>query len=157
MAKFVSVLPDEVIAEFESVGNNTEQIFGAMTEAGAKVVEAKVKASVPVASMASHVKLSKTYKTPSDDGINTKVYISGYIPFKGNRTTFSRRGKSGGSVYTTTKGIPVAFLANVFEYGRSFFDFPKKPFFRKAFDGGDIEKAMLDAQKTASGGLLENE
>lgn len=157
MAKFISVLPDEVIAEFESVGNNTEQIFGAMTEAGAKVVEGKIKASVPVSEMSQHVRISRTYKTPSDDGINTKVYLSGYLPFKGNRTTFSRRGKSGGSVYSTNKGIPVAFIANIFEYGRSHLPFPKRPFLRKAFSGGDIEKAMLEAQKTASGGLLTDE
>lgn len=155
MAKFVSVLPDKVIEELNSVGDNTEEIFGAMTRAGAEVVEGKIKATVPIPEMANHVRLSKTYKTPTDDGINTKVYLSGYMPFKGNRTTFSRRGKKGGSVYTTKKGIPVAFISNIFEYGRSWYDFPKKPFLRKAFSGGDIEAKMLEEQKRITGGLLE--
>ena len=157
MAKLLTVLPDGVIKEMEAVSLNTEEIFGAMTRAGAEAVAQKVKASVPVPEMASHVKLSKTYKTPSDDGINTKVYLSGYLPFKGNRWQFSRRAKAGGKVYSTTKGIPVSFLANVFEYGRSMITFPKKPFFRKAFTGSDVEEAMMEAQKKASGGLLDNE
>ena len=53
------------------------------------------------------------------------------------------------------KGIPVDFLAMVYEYGRSGYPFPKKPFFRKAWNKGKIEQAMLEAQKRASGGLLD--
>lgn len=155
MAKFVKVLPDEVIKDFEMIYTNTDKIFGQMTRAGAKVVMENVKASVPLPEMASHVKLTKTYKTPSDGGINTKVYFSGYLPFKGNRKTFKRRGRSGGAVYTTTEGVPVDFLAQIYEYGRSYPSFPKKPFFRSSFKEGQIEKAMLEAQKKASGGLLD--
>lgn len=155
MAKMNMVLPDEVMKEFKKIYDNTENIFGEMTKAGAEVVAKNVKAHVPVSAMASHVKLTRTYKTPSDGGINTKVYLSGYLPFKGNRTTFSRRGRSGGSVYTTSKGIPVDFLAQVFEYGRSTAPFPKKPFLRAAFKTNQIEQAMLKAQKKASGGLLD--
>lgn len=155
MAQFKVVLPDDVMKDFKKVYDNTEEIFGAMTEAGAKVAMSNVKASVPKAEMARYVKLTKTYRTPTDGGINTKVYFSGYLPFKGNRKTFARRGRSGGAVYTTTKGIPVDFLAQVYEYGRSGKPFPKKPFFRKSFNKGSIEKAMLKAQKDASGGLLE--
>lgn len=155
MATLQTILPDDVIKDFKKLEKNTDEIFGEMTKAGAEVVLSNIKSSVPLPEMASHVKLSKTYKTPSDGGINTKVYFSGYLPFKGTRTTFTRRGRSGGSVYTTTKGIPVDFLAQVYEYGRSTRPFPKKPFFRKSFRKNQIEQAMLKAQKRASGGLLD--
>lgn len=155
MANLKVVLPDAVIKEFERVYNSTEEIFGAMTRAGASVVASNVKAGVPKEEMSAYVKLTKTYRTPTDGGINTKVYLSGYMPFKGNRTTFARRGRSGGAVYVSTKGIPVDFLAKIYEYGRSNAPFPKKPFLRRAFNAQAIEKAMLDAQKEASGGLLE--
>lgn len=157
MAKFVLQLPDEIMKDVQFVGNNTEKIFGAMTKAGAEVVAGKVRATAPVKGMAEHVKISVQYKTPSDDGINTKVYFSGYLPFSGNRTSFSRRGKAGGIVYSTSKGIPVAFLANIFEYGRSTSPFPKRPFFRKAFSGSGVRNAMINAQVKESGGLLKDE
>ena len=148
-------LPTDIMKDFKKIHDNADEIFGAMTRAGAEVAMSNIKATVPVPAMAQHVKLTRTYKTPSDDGINTKVYFSGYLPFKGNRTTFARRNRGGGKMYVTDKGIPVDFLAQVFEYGRSGKPFPKKPFVRKAFKKGQLEKAMLDAQKKASGGLLE--
>ena len=155
MAKFKMELPKEIMSDFQKIYKNSDQIFGEMTKAGAEVVLNNVKASAPHPDIGSHAKLSRTYKTPSDDGINTKVYFSGYIPFKGNRKTFVRRGRKGGKVYTTTKGIPVEFLALVYEYGRSGASFPKRPFFRKSFKKSQIESAMMTAQKKASGGLLD--
>ena len=155
MAKYKMELPTDIMKDFQKIYNNSEQIFGEMTKAGAETVLQTVKATAPNSDIASHAKLTRTYKTPSDDGINTKVYFSGYIPFKGRRRSFARRGRKGGRVYTTTKGIPVDFLAMVYEYGRSGYPFPKKPFFRKAWNKGKIEQAMLEAQKRASGGLLD--
>ena len=155
MAGFKAVLPDDVIKDMKKIHDSTEEIFGEMTKAGAEKALHNVKSSVPLSEMASHVKLSRTYRTPSDGGINTKVYFSGYLPFSGGRTTFVRRGRSGGRVYSSNKGVPVDFLAIIYEYGRSGKPFPKKPFFRNSFKKGEIEKAMMDAQKKASGGLLE--
>lgn len=155
MAKFNAILPDDVMKDFKKIYNNTDEIFGGMTKAGAEVVMSNVKAGVPIPEMASHVKLTKTYKTPSDGGINTKVIISGYLPFSNpNRKYFSRSGANG-KTYVTTKGVPVDFLANVFEYGRSGKPFPKKPFFRRSFRASQIEAAMKKAQKELSGGLLD--
>lgn len=155
MAKFEMQLPDEIMKDFQRIYDDSDRIFGNMTKAGAEVALSNVKAHVPIPEMASHVKLTRTYKTPSDDGINTKVYISGYLPFKGNRKSFSRRGRDGGNVYSTKKGVPLEFLANIYEYGRSGSPFPKRPFFRKAFRKSEIEKAMLAEQKRSSGGLLD--
>ncbi len=155
MAKFSMELPTEVMKDFEKINANADEIFKEMTKAGAQVAAQAVKAAVPNRDLAGHVKVSVSYKTPSDGGVNTKVYFSGYIPFKGNRKTFKRRGSKGGAVYTTTKGVPAGFLAQLYEYGRSTAPFPKRPFFRKSFNKQKIEAAMLDAQKKASGGILK--
>ena len=155
MAKFQLELPSEIMKDFQKVHDNADKILGDMTKAGADVAMNNIKANLPLSEMGSHVKLSRTYKTPSDDGINTKVYFSGYLPFSdANRKYFTRSGRSGGKTYSTAKGVPVDFLAILFEYGRSNLPFPKRPFFRKAFNKSQIENAMLDAQRKSSGGLL---
>lgn len=156
MARFDVMLPDKELKEMRELYNNTDEIIGGMTKAGAKVALNNMKNNAPSSDIASHIKLSKTYKTPSDGGINTKVYISGYLPFSDpNRKIFTRRGANG-KLYSTTKGVPVAFLAQLYEYGRQNGNpFPKKPFMRNAFRRSEIEKAMLKAQKELSGGLLD--
>jgi len=163
MAMFKAELPTDIMKDFKKIYDNSEKIFGEMTRAGAEVAMQNVKATAPIPELKIHVKLTKTYKTPTDDGINTKVYFSGYIPFSGNRKEFTRKGGSG-KAYTTSKGVPAAFVAQVTEYGTSQRyteigayrgKIRKAPFFRKAFRKSQIEKAMLAAQKRASGGLLE--
>lgn len=146
-------LPSDIIKDFERVYDNTDEILGEMTKAGAETVVVNMKNTAP-ALLKPYIKLSKTYKTPSDKGINTKAYVSGYIPFSDpNRQYFSRKGGSGKTV-TTDKGVPADFLAQMYEYGRSTAPFPKKPFLRKSFKKNEIEEAMLKAQAKASGGLL---
>lgn len=158
MAKFQSELPTEIIKDFEKIYGDADEILGAMTKAGAEAVADKVRATCPT-ELKPYVKISRTYKTPSDNGINTKVYISGYLPFSNpNREYFLRRAKAGGTVYSTTKGVPTDFLANLYEYGRSSAPWKKKPFLRKAFNYREfIEQKMLEAQKQKSGGLLDDE
>lgn len=140
MAKFEMQLPTEIMKDFEKVYNNSDKIFGEMTKAGAEVVNSNIRANVPKAirnsKMMDCLKITKVYKTPSDDGINTKVGFYGYFVNEDGKT------------------VPAPLVANVFEYGRSNALFPKQPFMRKSFKKGDIEKAMLKAQKQASGGLL---
>lgn len=157
MAKFTLELPTDMIKTFEDVDENTGDIFGAMTRAGAEVVKNEIRSHLPHPDFEPGLRVSRTYRTPTDGGINTKVYISGYFPFSGNRQFFARRGKPGGKMYITDKGVPRDFVANLFEYGRSGTNpFPKKPFLRKAFaQKTKIEKAMLEAQKEASGGVIE--
>lgn len=158
MAKFVMELPKEVMDEFKWVYDNTERIFGGMTKAGANVALGTMLSTCPNDELKKCGKLTKTYKTPSDDGINTKAGFFGYIPFHHppsakNRQYFTRSAKGG--VYSTSKGVPADFLAKLYEYGRSYNPFPKKPFVRKAFNKKKIEKAMLEAQKELSRGLLD--
>lgn len=141
MAKFTMELPVEIMKNFQEIYDNADQIFGAMTEAGADVVLNNIKANVPQSirdsKMMDCLKVTKTYKTPSDDGINTKVGFYGYFENENGKV------------------VPAPLVANVFEYGRSNAPFPKQPFLRKSFRKAQIEKAMLEAQKKASGGLLD--
>ena len=112
-----------------------------MTQAGAEVVYKNVISSLPEALKSSgftkNVKLSRVYRTPSDDGINTKVMITGYFKNKEGKKT------------------PAPLVANMFEYGSDKKNYPKQPFFRKSFKKSHIMKAMEEAQKNLSGGLLD--
>ena len=139
MARFELELPNDIIKDIKKINDNADEIFGAMTKAGAEVVLKNVKANIPASFKNSKImnclKMTKVYKTPTDDGINTKVGFYGYFVNHRNVVT------------------PAPLVVNVFEYGRS--DFSKKPFFRRSFKKDEIEKAMLEEQKKASGGLLE--
>lgn len=139
MAKFQLELPLEIIKEAETLEKNADEIFGEMTRAGADVVLENVKRNVPPGWHGSRImkciKTTKTYHTPSDDGIATKVIISGYFKNRNGIRT------------------PAPLVANVTEYGST--KQPKRPFFRKSFKKSQIEKAMLEAQKKLSGGILD--
>ena len=141
MAKFTANIDESVLKDIQYIDKNFDHIFGGMTQAGAEVVYKNVISALPEAlkssGFSSHVKLSRVYKTPSDDGINTKVMITGYF-----------KNKEG-------KKIPAPLVANLFEYGSDKKNYPKHPFFRKSFKKSQIMKAMEDAQKKLSGGLLD--
>lgn len=145
MAKFKAELPTEVIKSIESISNNTRKIFGEMTTAGAETVYKNIVNFAPAGmkqspELMSCLRITKVYETPSDGGINTKVLFSGY--------------------FTNRNGVktPAPLVANVFEYGRSaeskHGEIVKQPFLRRSFNKSQIEKAMYEAQKKASGGLL---
>ena len=130
MAKCELQLPNELIKEFEQLNKKSDEMFEEMTKAGAEVVYSNVKSNIPSSWRDSDIMnclvISKTYKTPSDDGVNTKVMFSGYFKNK--------------------NGVKTAapLVANVFEYGSSKVD--KQPFLRKSFKKAQIEKAMLHVQ-----------
>ena len=133
MAAFVGGLPDDLIKMFTDLEKDTEQMLSDMVTAGAAVVEANVNAKMPrdfkKVLNGNNVKVTRVYKTPSDDGINCQVQITGYFINRHKQVT------------------PAPLVANIFEYGRSGAPYPKKPFFRASFNASQIEKAMLDAQK----------
>lgn len=141
MAKLVVDIDDSVLKDISYIDKQFDHIFGGMTKAGAEVVYKNVIANLPESlrssGFSSHVKLSRVYKTPSDDGINTKVMIAGYFINKDGRKT------------------PAPLVANMFEYGSSKKNYPKQPFFRKSFKKSQIMKAMEEEQKKLSGGLLD--
>lgn len=141
MARFEMQLPTEIMKDIQKIHDNADEIFGEMTKAGAEVVNKNIIANVPQSirnsKMMDCLKTTKVFKTPTDDGINTKVGFYGYFQNEDGKT------------------VPAPLVANVFEYGRSNSPFPKHPFMRKSFKKKEITDAMLKAQKKASGGLLE--
>ena len=143
MGNFEVELPDDIIKDLESLSNGLTNILGEMTTAGAKVVHELVQKNAPKSFKKSKImdtlKVTKVYKTKSDGATNTKVGFYGY--------------------FTNHKGVvtPAPLVANVFEYGTSTGKVRKQPFFRKSFKKDMIEKAMFEAQKKASGGLLDEQ
>jgi hypothetical protein len=132
LPSFNAEIPNDIIKQVEDLEKNTEKMLGEMTEAGAKVVLQNIKAALPSSFYGSDIikclKITKVYKTPSDDGVNTKVAFYGYFTDKDGRKK------------------PAPLVANVYEYGRSSSRFPKKPFLRRSFKKDQIEKAMKAIQ-----------
>ena len=128
MAKFSQELPNDLIKVFEELETNCEDMFGEMCKAGAEVVYNKVRANMgkvfkSTRSLEKGLKITRVYKTPSDDGINVHVGFYGY----------------------NDKGVPIPLIAQAREYGTSKGE-AKKPFFRKAFSKKDIEQEMQKVQ-----------
>ena len=92
MAKFELELPDSIIDDLDHIYLNCDEIFGKMTRAGAEVAMKNIKRNVPKSFLGSNIMhclyMTRTYKTPSDDGINTQVGFYGYfINKKGKKVT----------------------------------------------------------------------
>ncbi len=135
MAKFNSEIPYDLIQQFSYLEDNLDDIFGEMTSVGAKVVFNNVisnmkKSFKTTRSLEQGLKITRVYKTPSDDGINTKVGFYGY-----DSQTMSKK---------YPKGIPIPLKALAREYGTP--TEAKKPFFRKSFNKSQIEEEMLKVQ-----------
>ena len=130
MAGFNVEFPSEIISSINKVMYNSEEMFGEMTKAGAEVVYKSVKSNMKSSfkstkSLDKGLKITRTYSTISDDGINTKVGFYGY----------------------DEDGVPIPLKAMAREYGTSRGE-KKKPFFRKAFNQKSaITTAMLNVQK----------
>lgn len=127
MAKFKAEIPKDLINSFKDLEANTDTMLSEMTKAGAEVVANNMQANAPDG-LKDKIKITKSYKTPSDGGVNTKVYISGYF--------INRYGKE----------TPAPIVANMFEYGSSKREYPKKPFLRRSFRKNQIEQAMKKVQ-----------
>ncbi len=132
MAKFSKELPNDLIKVFEELETNCDNIFGEMCKAGAEVVHSNVLTNMgrvfkSTRSLEKGLKITKVYKTPSDDGINVHIGFYGY----------------------NDKGVPIPLIAMAREYGTSRNGKAveqKKPFFRKSFVKKDIESAMEKVQ-----------
>ena len=124
MARFQSELPYDLMKVFEDLETNCDKMFGEMCNAGAEVVHKNVLANMKnvfdsTDSLEKGLKITKVYKTPSDDGINVHVGFYGY----------------------NEEGVPIPLIAQAREYGTSKGE-AKRPFFRKSFKKKDIEQAM---------------
>ena len=128
MARFSNEIPYDLLREFEDLETNCTEIFGEMCQAGAEVVHNKVVENMKNAfettdSLEQGLKITKVYKTPSDDGINVHIGFYGY----------------------NEDGVPIPLIAQAREYGTSKGE-KKKPFFRKSFKKKAIEQAMQKVQ-----------
>lgn len=137
MARFDSELPTELLKVFDELETNCEEIFGNMTKAGAEVVYKNVKSNMAKSfkstkALDKGLKITKVYKTPSDDGINVYVGFYGYDP---DSKPTKRH----------PYGTPIPLIALAREYGTSRGE-QKKPFLRKSFNKSQIEEEMLKVQ-----------
>ena len=128
MARFHQELPNDLIKVFEDLEENCDTILGEMCQAGARVTYNNVLANMKkvfksTKSLEQGLRMTKVYKTPSDDGINVKVAFYGY----------------------NEEGTPIPLIAQAREYGTSKGE-AKKPFFRKSFIKNEIEEAMQKVQ-----------
>lgn len=132
MARFDAEMPTELLKLFDELGADAHKMLGEMTQAGAEVVLASVKANVPASFRGSDImnclKITKVYETPSDDGVNTKVAFYGYF------------------VNSEGETVPAPLVCNIMEYGRSKSPVKKQPFMRKSFKKKEIEAAMQKVQ-----------
>lgn len=139
MGNFTFDLPDDTIKQVEDMIKNSKQMAGEMTRAGAEVVYNALRSNVPASFKDSDImrclKLTKTYNTPSDGGINTSVGFYGYFINKEGRLT------------------PAPLVCNQFEYGRSSSPYPKYRFLKKSMNKDAIESAMLKKQSEYLGGI----
>ncbi len=138
MARFNAELPHDMIKSFEELETNVPEMMGEMCQAGAEVVHKKVVANIGkafdkdrIGTLLKGLKITKVYKTPTDDGINVHVGFYGYNTDKVTKKF--------------PKGIPIPLIAMAREYGTSSGE-KKVPFFRKSFSKKAIEEAMLEVQ-----------
>ena len=150
MARFKSELPLELIKEFENLNKNTEKMLGEMTKAGAEVAYDNVVLNMKKAfknskELIQSLRITKTYKTPSDDGINNKVAVYGYIK---QGKSFKRKNsyKKKSSKTYESNGVPASLVVIQREYGNSRGE-KKIPIFRPAFKKSQLESAMLKVQE----------
>lgn len=130
MASFKVELPNNLIKDIEKLESNCNRMLSEMTKAGAERVYHNVKSNMRKSFSNSSdlekcLKITKTYKTPSDDGVNTKVGLYGYL--------------------RNDKTKPAPLIANAREHGTSRGE-KRKPFFKKSFVKSEIEQAMIKVQ-----------
>lgn len=142
MARFQAELPNDLIKEFEGLEKDCTKIFGEMVRAGAETVHKNVlnnmkRAFKNTATLEKGLKITKIYKTPSDDGVNAHIGFYGYDQTKKTKTH--------------PNGTPIPLIAMAREYGTSSGE-AKKPFLRKSFKKKEIEQAMKQVQDKYIGG-----
>lgn len=149
MAKFQLELPTELIKELAKLEQDTPEMLGEMTQAGAEVAYRNVLQNMKgsfadTKRLEPHLKITRVYRTPSDDGVNTKVAFYGYLEgTEGTTTKYTNRKSK--KTYSHNYGVPAQLVAIAREYGTSSGE-QKKPFFRRSFKKGEITSAMLRVQ-----------
>ena len=148
MARFFNEIPYEIISQLDKIAES--KMLEEMLEEAGKVVFEKVKSNLKKSfestqSLEKGLKITRVYRTPSDDGINVFVGFYGYTNSK-KPVKVSKTSKSGKKYTYEREGIPIPLIAIAREYGTSRGE-KKKPFLRKAFKKSEIESIMEEVQK----------
>lgn len=132
MAKFVGGTTKELLQQFQKLGVDCEEMLKEMVVAGASVAQDQMTVKMPKGLRevltSENIVLTEPYITPSDDGVNCQVMVTGYFQ--------NRYGKN----------TPAPLVANMFEYGSTSKKYPKASFLRQSFPKKKIEEAMLKVQ-----------
>ena len=137
MAKFDAEIPNDLLKQFQELETKCSDIFGEMTQEGAKVVYKNVKANMRRAfndtkKLEEGLFFSKVQKTADEDSIQTWIGFMGYVA--GSKPTARH-----------PYGMPIPLIAMAREYGTSRGE-QKKTFLRKSFNKSQIEQEMLKVQ-----------
>lgn len=135
MARFQSILPNDLIKQFEDLKYSCVVCFGEMTQAGANVVYQNVRKNMKkvfksTKSLEKGLKISRVQVTNDKDAVQTWIGFDGYDDKPTKKYP---------------KGVPIPLKVLAREYGTSNGE-TKKPFFRTSFKKNEIENAMLSAQ-----------
>lgn len=132
MARFSQELPNDVLRELQTRDKDTPKMMSEMVTAGGQTVLANVRANIgrsfdSTRSLLQGLKMTRVYKTPSDNGTNVKIGFYGY-----SRTRRSKK---------YPQGIPIPLIAAAREYGTSSGE-TARPFFRRSFKKSEIDGKM---------------
>lgn len=150
MARMVMQLPDELVKQFEDMSRSSEEMFGDMTQEGAKVVYNNILNKMNMVfknpnDLKKHLKITKVYKSKYDDGINTKIAFYGYYREGERNFKITKTSKSGKKKTYSYNGVPVPLIVMAREFGSSRGE-ASKPFVLPSFNQSQIREAMLKKQ-----------
>ena len=150
MAKMIMQFPDELMKQFEDMSRSCDDMFGDMTQAGAKVVYNNILNKMGMVfehqgNLKDYLKITKSYKSKYDDGINTKVAFYGYYKEGQKNFNITKVLKGGKKQKYSYNGIPVPLIVMAREFGSSRGE-ASKPFVLPSFNQAQIREAMLKKQ-----------
>lgn len=136
MARFQADIDNGILQSMERMERGSEAVMGEMVNAGADTVLRNIRANMrssfkSTRSLEQGLGKTRTYKTPSTDGIAVKVGFRGYSP-----TRKTKRFNS---------GVPIPLIAIAREKGTKRGE-AKKPFFRKSFNKSAITASMKQVE-----------
>lgn len=130
MANFDAAIPYAIMKEFDDLYRESPEMYSEVLKAGGQTAYDLVVGNAPPSLRSSNImhnlKMTKVYRTPSDEAINIKVGFYGYF------------------VNHLGKSTPAPLVANLFEYGSS--NIQKQPFFRKSMRSRLIISQMMNKE-----------
>lgn len=143
MAKFDAEMNNSIMKDMANLELDSTVVFGEMVQAGADVVLRNIRSNMrgsykSTRSLEAGLGKTRTYKTPTTDGIAVKVGFRGYSPFRRTRTF--------------AKGVPIPLIASARERGTKRGE-RAKPFFKRSFNKSAIEAEMKKVEPKLFKGL----